>query len=100
MIQKIHHLNCISSCPLGGRLMDNQTASMIERGHLSCHCLLIESDSQLLLVDTGLGRRDVRNPKDRLSSFFLKLVSPDFRDEMTAYRQIQSLGYDPNDVRN
>ena len=34
---KIHHLNCISTCPLGGRLMDGFTPSMVERGHLTAH---------------------------------------------------------------
>lgn len=56
---RIHHLNCISTCPLGGRLMDGRTKSMVRRGELACHCLLIEAESQLVLVDTGLGLRDV-----------------------------------------
>src|SRR5438045_5215062 len=39
---RIHHLNCISSCPLGGRLMDGRTRSIVARGQLCNHCLLIE----------------------------------------------------------
>ncbi len=97
---RVHHLNCISSCPLGGRLMDGFSSSPLERGHLACHCLLIETDSTLVLVDTGFGLKDVRNPKSRLSSFFLSLLSPDFREEMTAIRQIEALGFDPHDVRH
>ncbi len=96
---RVHHLNCISTCPLGGRLMDARTPSIVERGHLCCHCLLVETDSHgLVLVDTGFGLRDVADPRSRLSAFFLGLVKPAFREEMTAIRQVQRLGFDPHDV--
>ncbi len=97
---KVHHLNCISSCPLGGRLMDGRSASAFQRGQLCCHCLLLESNEGLVLVDTGFGLRDVRDPCSRLSGFFLKLLSPDFREEMTAFRQVERLGFNPRDVRH
>ncbi|MFC0679649.1 MBL fold metallo-hydrolase [Lysobacter korlensis] len=97
---RIHHLNCISTCPLGGRLMDGRSRSILERGHLSCHCLLIETDNELVLVDTGLGLRDVADPQGRLSRFFLTLVRPEFREEMTARRQIERLGFSAEDVRH
>lgn len=97
---RVHHLNCISTCPLGGKLMDGRTESIVRRGHLTCHCLLVETGSSLVLVDTGLGLRDVADPKSRLSRFFLSLVSPDFREEMTAARQISRLGFHPHDVRH
>src|SRR5690606_35146577 len=86
---RVHHLNCISSCPLGGRLMDARTPSVLQRGALACHCLLVETHGGLVLVDTGFGLRDVANPGSRLSRFFLALLSPDFREEMTAIRQIE-----------
>lgn len=97
---RIHHLNCISTCPLGGRLMDDRSESLVRRGHLTCHCLLVETEASLVLIDTGFGLRDVRDPKSRLSRFFLELVSPDFREEMTAARQIKRLGLEPSDVRH
>ena len=97
---KVHHLNCISSCPLGGCLMDGGPETPFERGHLTNHCLLVETESGLVLVDTGFGLRDVANPKSRLSEFFLKLNSPDFREELTAIRQIEQLGLNPADVRH
>jgi hypothetical protein len=40
---RIHHLNCVSACPLGGRLIS--------------HCLLVEAGASLVLVDTGYGLR-------------------------------------------
>lgn len=97
---RIHHLNCISTCPLGGRLMDGRTDSIIRRGHLTCHCVLLETDDSLVLIDTGLGLRDVADPRGRLSRFFLTLVSPEFREEMTAVRQIERMGFDARDVRH
>jgi glyoxylase-like metal-dependent hydrolase (beta-lactamase superfamily II) len=97
---RVHHLNCISTCPAGGKLMDGTTPGALRRGHLTCHCLLVETPQGLVLVDTGFGLRDVQNPRSRLSAFFLALVKPDFREEMTAVRQIERLGFAPQDVRH
>jgi glyoxylase-like metal-dependent hydrolase (beta-lactamase superfamily II) len=96
----IHHLNCISSCPLGGRWMDGRSPSVLQRGSLCCHCLLLETDHGLVLVDTGFGLRDVQDPRSRLSGFFLRLLAPDFREEMTAVRQVERLGFHAQDVRH
>lgn len=84
----VHHLNCISMCPLG------------RKAYLACHCLLVETEASLVLIDTGLGLRDVHNPERRASWFFLRLLRPDFREEMTAVRQVRRLGFDPRDVRH
>jgi glyoxylase-like metal-dependent hydrolase (beta-lactamase superfamily II) len=97
-LMKIHHLNCVSSCPLGGRLMDGRSGSIMQRGKLCCHCLLVEIGDKLVLIDTGFGLRDVADPRSRLSGFFLKLMSPDFREEMTAIRQVERLGFRAGDV--
>jgi hypothetical protein len=78
---RVHHLNCISTCPLGGKLMDGRTDSFVRRGELACHCLLVETADSLVLIDTGLGLRDVAQPRERLSAFFLGLLSPAFREE-------------------
>jgi glyoxylase-like metal-dependent hydrolase (beta-lactamase superfamily II) len=95
---KVHHLNCISSCPLGGALMDGHSHSL--RGRLACHCILVETSTTLVLIDTGFGLRDVASPYSRLSKAFLALLSPDFREEMTAVRQIERLGFAARDVRH
>lgn len=97
---RVHHLNCISTCPLGGRLMDGQTKSIVKRGHLTCHCLALETEEGLILVDTGLGLKDVADPKGRFSKFFLTLVTPEFPEEMTAVRQIEKLSFRATDVRH
>jgi glyoxylase-like metal-dependent hydrolase (beta-lactamase superfamily II) len=95
---KVHHLNCISTCPLGGALMDGHSHSL--RGRLACHCILVETSTTLVLIDTGFGLRDVASPYSRLSKAFLALLSPDFREEMTAVRQIERLGFEARDVRH
>lgn len=95
---RIHHLNCGTCCPAGGRLFDGRSDGPL--GQLVCHCLLIESDSGLILVDTGFGQRDVDHPHRRLSEFFLKLNNPQLRGEETAVAQVRALGFDPRDVRH
>lgn len=96
---RVHFLNSISTCPLGGALMDGCSHGSL-RGRLTCTCLLVETEHALVLVDTGLGLEDVAAPRARLSGFFLGLLAPEFRAEMTAIRQIERLGYDPRDVRH
>ena len=73
--------------------MDGRTRSILARGRLSCHCLLVEGDRGLTLVDTGFGLGDVADPNGRLSPFFLTLLRPEFRAEMKAVRQIERLGF-------
>lgn len=95
---RIHHLNCGTDCPLGGRLFDGVSTGPFAR--LVCHCLLIETNDGLVLVDTGYGRRDVRHPHRRLSEFFLNMLNIQFDPEETAYAQVQRLGFKPEDVRH
>jgi glyoxylase-like metal-dependent hydrolase (beta-lactamase superfamily II) len=96
---RVHHLNCGSMCPLGGALMDGRAHGL--KGHLVCHCLLIETPSSgLVLVDTGLGQADMAQPYPRLSAFYVKLLNIQLDAEATAVRQIQRLGYCARDVRH
>jgi glyoxylase-like metal-dependent hydrolase (beta-lactamase superfamily II) len=95
---RIYHLNAISMCPLGGALMDGRTLGL--RGRLACHCLLVETPSGLVLVDTGLGLRDVAAPRKRIARPFLALLRPELREQMTAVRQIERLGFEAEDVRH
>lgn len=95
---KIHHLNCGTCCPVGGRLFDGVSDGPL--GRIVCHCLLIESDSGLVLVDTGFGTRDIDHPHRRLSEFFLKLNNIQLRRQETALAQVRRLGFDPKDVRH
>jgi glyoxylase-like metal-dependent hydrolase (beta-lactamase superfamily II) len=97
---RVHHLNCVTMCPPGGQLMDGRPRPKGVPAALVCHCLLLETDQGLVLVDTGFGLEDVRNPRPRLSPFFLKLNRPQLNEEMTAVRQLERLGFKAGDVRH
>lgn len=94
----VHHLNCGTCCPWGGRLFDGTSHGLLH-GHVVCHCLLIESDKGLVLVDTGLGMKDAARHK-RVTRFFRFLNQPQFRPEETAAAQVRALGFDPAYVRH
>ena len=95
---RVHHLNCSCMCPLGGRLMDGFSPG--PTGLLVCHCLLVETDQGLVLVDTGFGERDVEHPYERLSPLFIHLNRIQFDRRVTALGQVERLGFSRRDVRN
>jgi glyoxylase-like metal-dependent hydrolase (beta-lactamase superfamily II) len=66
---------------------------------MCCHCLLIEGDDRLILVDTGLGVEDVNEPS-RLGHVFNAMMRPRLEVAETALRQVADLGYRPSDVRH
>ena len=97
---RIHHLDCGSMCPLGGPLVGG-TGSIFSRGMMPAHCLLIETPSSgLVLVDTGFGLADLRDPKGRLGRPFSALIKPPTDPLITAHEQVKKLGFDPKDVRH
>ena len=79
---RIHHLNCGTLRPPG--------ESMV------CHVLLLEVGERLVLVDTGFGTADLRDPS-RLGPA-RHLFRPLLRHEETAVARIRSLGRDPSAV--
>ena len=100
---RIHHLNCGSDCPVGGALFDGRSTGPL--AHLVCHCLLIETDAHgLVLVDTGYGLRDIRHPHagkhPRITRTFRALLGIPLREEETAIRQVEALGFRADDVRH
>jgi glyoxylase-like metal-dependent hydrolase (beta-lactamase superfamily II) len=95
---RIHHLDCGTCCPVGGRLFDGYSRGL--SAHLVCHCLLIETNDGLVLIDTGYGSQDITRPRERLSDFFLALNRPQLRTEETPVAQIRRLGFAPADVRH
>src|SRR4051812_33697073 len=99
---KIHHLNCGTDCPLGGALFDGRSKGLT--GRLVCHCLLIESDRGLVLIDTGYGLRDVdhphRRPHPRITRAMRNMLNIKLREEETAIRQVERLGFSAADVRH
>jgi glyoxylase-like metal-dependent hydrolase (beta-lactamase superfamily II) len=94
----IHHLNCGCMCPFGGPLFDGATFGLF--AHLVCHCWLIETDRDgLILVDTGFGSADVEDPS-RIDTFFRRFNNIKFNHSLTAISQINRLGYEASDVRH
>lgn len=96
---RIHHLNCATMCPYGGHLM-GRPRSGLGPARLTCHCLLLETERGLVLVDTGLGIADVTAPVPRLSRLVVALARPRLDPAETALRQIERLGLSPRDVRH
>lgn len=97
MAFQIHHINCGTMCPVGGRLVSGvagQPAKMV------CHCLVIETDAGLVLVDTGLGLADLEHPRERLGKNFARTTRLRLDPAETAVRQIEALGFSPADVRH
>src|ERR1700729_2597776 len=66
---------------------------------MCCHCLLIESEDGLILVDAGLGVEDVNEPR-RLGFLFNAIVRPRLDVAETALRQVADMGFRPSDVRH
>jgi glyoxylase-like metal-dependent hydrolase (beta-lactamase superfamily II) len=75
----------------------NGEGGLLEQGLVVCHCLAIETDDGLVLVDTGFGMEDARNPRQLGAIFGLMNARP--KAETTALKQLESLGFGTADVR-
>jgi glyoxylase-like metal-dependent hydrolase (beta-lactamase superfamily II) len=96
---RVHHLNCGTLHPLGMELLGGGTDG-VRHDRFVCHCLLIESSSGLVLVDTGIGLDDHRRPRARLGFGFSLLMRPEASEDECAARQVVELGYALEDVRH
>lgn len=100
---RIHHINCGTDCPFGGALFDGRSKG--PTGRLVCHCVLIETDAHgLVLVDTGYGLKDVHHPHSgpspRITRTMRSLLNIKLREQETAIRQVETLGFRASDVRH
>lgn len=92
---KIHHLNCGSVREI------EATYDGPPPAHAVNHCLLVETDRDgLVLVETGLGLDDVRDPDGTLGAEWVAMAAPVLDERETAVRQVAELGYSPDDVRH
>ncbi|MHB8895626.1 MAG: MBL fold metallo-hydrolase [Candidatus Geothermincolia bacterium] len=89
---KVHHLSCGTMRPRGARVFAPHLSEV------ACHCLLLETGDQLVLVEMGLGTLDMDDP-GRLghSNFILNVVSD---MEQTALHQVRKMGLRQEDVRS
>jgi len=87
---RIHHMSCGTLHPklMGGR-------------HMICHCLLVETPaSGLVLVDTGFGTEDLRDPVKRLGKAFASVTNPERDVAHAARSRVEALGFKAEDVRH
>lgn len=82
--------NCGMMKPHLGRILTPHLATS------PCLCLLVETGSSLLLVDTGLGMRDVADPRRLGSSNIILNAQRD--PENTAIRKLEAAGFAASDV--
>lgn len=84
---QIHHLNCGTLLPV---IVDVKAI---------VYCLLVETSQGLVLVDTGFGTRDYCQPSPKMN-FFLNWMGVPRDPEETAIRQVEKLGFQPEDVKD
>ncbi len=63
------------------------------------YCLLVETGAGLVLIDTGFGTQDYSQPSSKMR-FFLTWMGVPRDPEETAIRQIENLGYQPEDIKD
>ena len=83
---KIYHLNCLQIQSAFGPAIG--------------HCLLLRDDTGLTLIDSGIGLAETQEPEKRLGKELIEITGFILKEEYTAIRQIQKLGYDPKEVKN
>jgi glyoxylase-like metal-dependent hydrolase (beta-lactamase superfamily II) len=98
LAMRIHHLNTGTMCPVGRRFV-NGSGGVLQRARLVCHCLLLETNDGLALVDTGIGMDDIAR-SDRLGRKWVRQTAPRLDPAETAVAQVRALGYAPADVRH
>ncbi|QIO05139.1 MBL fold metallo-hydrolase [Acinetobacter shaoyimingii] len=96
MIYNIHHLHCGSLSPFWAPFF-GQKGLVAE---LVCHCLLLETDQGLVLVDTGIGIQDYLHPRKRLGTLLTKLGTIQQKLSLSALAQIQKLGFKGSEVKH
>ncbi|MEM8757381.1 MAG: MBL fold metallo-hydrolase [Planctomycetota bacterium] len=66
----------------------------------ACHCWIIETDGGLVLVDSGIGLEDGRDPERRIGREAIEMAGYTFDPRNTAAKQIERIGLSPADVRH
>jgi glyoxylase-like metal-dependent hydrolase (beta-lactamase superfamily II) len=89
----IHHFDCATLCPPAARFLIGGEAMV-------CHVIAIETERDgIVLVDTGFGTRDCREPA-RVPRAFRAIARPKLDERQTALSRLDALGYRAADVRH
>ncbi|MCP2339824.1 MBL fold metallo-hydrolase [Actinomadura rupiterrae] len=91
---KIHHVNCGSMTTLEATYEGPAAKPAVN------HCLVVETGDGLVLVETGIGLGDIRDPDGTLGADWVAMTAPVLDEAETAIRQVEGLGYDASDVRH
>ncbi|WP_206108206.1 MBL fold metallo-hydrolase [Paludisphaera soli] len=83
----VHHLNC-------------GTLHAPPSPRASCHCLLLEHETGLVLVDSGIGVQDCRRPEARIGREVIDAAGFHFDETDTAVGRLRALGFRADDVRH
>src|SRR5262245_27755964 len=54
----------------------------------ACHCLLLEQNGRLALIDTGIGLQDIAHPIERIGQPAIDAAGFQFHERLTALRHI------------
>lgn len=81
---KIHHIKCVNiNSPFGPAIG---------------HCLILAENDRLVLIDSGLGLEETKNPTDLLGNELVAKTGYILEEKITAINQIKQLGYEPINV--
>lgn len=59
-----------------------------------CHCLFITDGRHVVLVDTGVGSKDIADPNKRIGQELIDISGVKFIPELTAVAQLTRMGYE------
>ena len=83
---KVYHLNCVRiESPLGSAIG---------------HCILIENNGSLTLIDAGIGMGETKEPEKMLGKELVEITGFQFDENLTAVKHIERLGLNPGKVEN
>ena len=69
-------------------------------GSVIGHCMLVEEDGRLLLVDAGIGLQETIEPDSQLRKRLMETSNFRFDEELVAINQIEKLGYRPDQIKD
>lgn len=86
-----HEVNAGTLRPAGG-------SATFGYGYMICRCLIVDVGNRLVVVDTGIGTRDIASPISRLGREWLDLINPVLDEGETLVAQLKACGYTSSDV--